>query len=87
MRPHLAGDRNECPTCKELFNSSTAFDMHRTGEYERRDPKGKLLSPSTRRCLSIEEMSEKGMLKNARGFWITRARDPKDFSQDDEEEE
>jgi len=29
----LTGDRNECPTSGEPFNSTGAFDMHRTGSF------------------------------------------------------
>jgi hypothetical protein len=58
MRPTLRGDRNQCPTCNLLFNSSYAFDKHRIG-------------PSTEReCLGEEKMREKGMEKNKDGFWI-----------------
>jgi len=56
----LTGDRNQCQGCKEYFNSTFAFDKHRTGEY------GK-----DRRCLSTSEMLEKGMDKNNAGFWIS----------------
>ncbi len=55
----LRGDRNQCGSCGELFNSSAAFDKHRMGDF------GK-----DRRCRSQEEMRGKGMAKNAAGFWI-----------------
>lgn len=55
----LRGDRNQCPTCSEYFNSTAAFEKHRTGLF------------SARRCLSIEEMDVKGMSKNDAGFWVT----------------
>ena len=58
-RFHLIGDRNQCPACGELFNSSGAFDKHRTGDF------------SARRCLSVEEMTAKGMVPNETGFWLT----------------
>ena len=73
-RPALSGDRNQCPTCLELFNSGTSFDVHRTGAYGRTDVSGKYIPP-TRRCLSSEEMRARGMSRNARGFWITRIRE------------
>lgn len=55
----LKGDRNQCPTCKEYFNSTFAFNKHRVGEF------GK-----DRRCRTVEEMIEMGMSKKPDGFWI-----------------
>lgn len=59
---HFSGDRNQCPTCGELFNSTFAFDKHRTGDYK-----------TGRRCMTIAEMESEGMGKNAAGFWISAA--------------
>lgn len=59
---HLSGDRNQCPGCGEYFNSSFAFEKHRTGDF------GK-----DRRCLTVDEMETKSMSKNAAGFWISSA--------------
>jgi len=66
----LSGDRNQCPTCGEYFNSSAAFDKHRVGYFSspRQTDNGALLQP--RRCLSGGEMLSKGMAKR-NGFWIT----------------
>lgn len=58
----LRGQRNECPTCGELFNSNAAFDKHRTGHFG-----------IDRRCMTVEEMHGKGMCKNAGGWWVTAA--------------
>jgi len=58
----LSGDRNQCQGCKAYFNSSAAFDKHRTGEH------GK-----DRRCRTADEMEAKGMSRNAAGFWIGSA--------------
>jgi len=58
----LTGDRNQCQGCKQFFNSTFAFEKHRTGEH------GK-----DRRCLTPDEMLAKGMSVNAAGFWITSA--------------
>ncbi len=55
----LRGQRNQCQGCKQYFNSNYAFDKHRTGEH------GK-----NRRCLTTEEMLEKGMALNEAGFWV-----------------
>jgi hypothetical protein len=58
----LSGDRNQCQGCKHYFNSTLAFDKHRRGEYGH-----------NRRCLTSEEMTEKGMSVNKDGYWITKA--------------
>jgi hypothetical protein len=52
-----------CGACGEYFNSVSAFDKHRTGEY----------SDGSRRCLTPTELTAKGWLHNARGLWITSA--------------
>lgn len=59
-RFRLRGDRNQCPECGEPFNSTAAFDKHRTGTYD-----------TARGCLSIDAMKAKGMALNAQGFWVT----------------
>jgi hypothetical protein len=59
---NLSGDRNQCQGCKEYFNSTFAFDKHRTGDF------GK-----DRRCMTAEEMQARGMVKNAAGFWVSSA--------------
>ena len=56
----LKGNRNQCQTCKEYFNSNTPFDKHRTGEHG-----------VNRRCRTTEEMLALGMSLNADGFWVT----------------
>ena len=55
----LRGDRNQCQGCKEYFNSTGAFDKHRTGKHG-----------VDRRCRTPEEMLEKGFSLNAAGYWI-----------------
>lgn len=57
----LRGDRNQCQGCKSYFNSTTAFEKHRVGEFG-----------VDRRCLSADEMQAKGMKVNADGFWISK---------------
>ena len=59
----LTGNRNQCQGCKQYFNSTTAFDKHRTGEHG-----------VDRRCMTPEEMTAIGMLVNHAGFWITEKR-------------
>jgi hypothetical protein len=58
MKP-LRGDRNQCGACQKYFNSSGAFEKHRTGHFG-----------VDRRCMTTEEMEAKGMCVNAQGFWI-----------------
>lgn len=62
----LRGDRNECPTCLELFNSTFAFDKHRVGKIG-----------VDRRCMTQDEMVGSGMGKNKAGFWVSE-RKPKE---------
>lgn len=54
--------RCRCSGCGQFFNSVGAFDRHRTGPYA-----------AGRRCLTAEEMTARGWLHNAAGFWITGA--------------
>lgn len=65
MKPKLTlrGDRNQCPTCRLYFNSTHAFEKHRTGTYG-----------IDRRCLTVPEMEAKGMTINKDGFWMTKSR-------------
>lgn len=59
---NLSGQRNQCPTCGEYFNSNIAFEKHRIGEFG-----------IDRRCATVEEMLsfKKPMAKNNAGFWVT----------------
>jgi hypothetical protein len=59
MTMRLTGDRNQCQGCKRHFNSTAAFDKHRTGDFG-----------GGRRCLTDDEMLAKGMDKNSAGFWV-----------------
>lgn len=64
MKPQLTigADVCMCGKCGLHFNSTKAFDKHRTG-------------PATdRRCRTVAEMTERGMSVNAKGRWITAAR-------------
>ena len=55
----LRGDRNQCSGCKEYFNSTGAFEKHRTGQHG-----------VDRRCRTPEEMQAIGMILRPDGFWI-----------------
>jgi hypothetical protein len=61
----LRGRRCQCQGCFEYFNSTTAFDRHRVGNWMNRG--------ENRRCLTVEEMREKGFTLNKSNFWITRS--------------
>jgi hypothetical protein len=58
----LRGDRNQCQACKGYFNSTFAFDKHRTGDFG-----------LSRRCKTGDEMRRAGMSVNSAGFWISSA--------------
>lgn len=47
-----------CSGCGEYFTSETPFGIHRVDG----------------RCLSVTEMEARGMSKNPRGYWRSRAR-------------
>ena len=49
----------------EYFNSTYAFDMHRVGDHG---------MPGSRRCLTVQEMRQRGMDKNATDWWISGSR-------------
>ena len=65
MTRELHGDHNQCPTCGLYFNSTAAFDKHRTGSHV----------GGQRRCMTEEEMRAIGMTLNSTGWWITAARE------------
>jgi hypothetical protein len=58
MKP-LSGDRNQCAGCKKYFNSTAAFDKHRTGQFG-----------VDRRCKTTEEMIADGMSQRSDDFWV-----------------
>lgn len=58
----LRGDRNQCAGCGLLFNSTRAFDRHRTGRFG-----------VDRRCRSTPEMRAIGMQVRDDGFWVSAA--------------
>lgn len=62
----MSGGSWKCEGCGKGFRSVTAFDMHRTGDYAKRN--------HTRRCLPTAEMREKGMIMQPNGAWSGPAR-------------
>lgn len=72
---------NHCKACNTTFVSITSFDMHRIGDFEMpiyrvkkdstptRDVIG--YKPSTRRCMTQDEIIAAGMVQNDKGWWGT----------------
>ena len=56
----IGSNRCQCGGCALYFGSVAAFDKHR------RDG----------RCLTAEQMRDKGMAVNEKGYWVTEAYDP-----------
>lgn len=65
----LTGNRCQCPTCADWFNSTSTFDRHRVGSFESAGV------ANTRHCLAEAEMTARGWSRNAAGFWIERRRE------------
>jgi hypothetical protein len=61
MELPLTGNRTQCTACREYFNSANAFDKHRYGPYD-----------GNRQCLTPEQMTARGFVKNAGGYWMTK---------------
>lgn len=57
-----------CTRCCQTFTGQSAGDLHRTGDH------AVSVGPNRRRCLTVEEMEERGMARNGRGHWMTRER-------------
>jgi hypothetical protein len=55
-----------CTACGEVFRSVAAFDKHRVGTYE----------PMRRRCLTTDEMIDKGFDIDKFDHWVTSLMDP-----------
>jgi len=62
-----------CNKCGRLFVGVGAFDYHRSGQYDRPGT----IRTSTRRCLTADEMRQRGMWLNDFGRWARqREADP-----------
>lgn len=59
MRQDLWQRYGSLTGCHESFNSDSAFDKHRIWDDE------------VRRCMTVTEMTAKGMSMNARNWWVT----------------
>lgn len=62
----LSGNRCQCPTCGQFFNSVSVFDRHRVGSFD--DP------ANPRRCLTTRQMLAKGFAQNGKGYWVRHRR-------------
>ena len=51
--------------CHQTFTGTTAGDMHRVGKHDVSE------GPDRRRCLTPDEMREKGMTQNKHGHWTS----------------
>lgn len=71
----LKGDRNQCPSCGEFFNSTSAFEKHRksSGWFIGIPTKEAKALGYPHRCLTVKEMQSEGMQKNSTTYWITSA--------------
>jgi hypothetical protein len=61
-----------CDACGRSFGGVAAFDRHRLGEYEQREPNPpyRLLRANSRRCATDEELVAKGLRLNPEsGQW------------------
>lgn len=63
MKGKNQGGGCKCEGCGARFSGLTAFDMHRAGDYAKRN--------HTRHCLSAKDMRAKGMMVGNRGTWTT----------------
>ena len=54
----------QCQTCGLYFKSEAAFDRHRLFTTEKHDW-------NKRRCMTVAEMTARGMALNSKGLWVT----------------
>jgi hypothetical protein len=52
-----------CKSCHATFTGTDAGDRHRTGHHAVTE------GPERRRCLTPDEMRDKGLSQNAKGLW------------------
>lgn len=64
---------NECSSCGCAFTSLTLFDDHRIGKHAYTYSESIAMEPMRedgRRCLSADEILERGWEQNAKGRWF-----------------
>lgn len=59
-----------CTECHETFTGTSSGDKHRVGDH------AIFTGPTRRRCLSADEMRDKGMAQNKRGQWTNGGTSP-----------
>jgi len=59
-----------CTECHQTFTGASSGDRHRVGDFNVRT------GPKRRRCLSADEMWDRGMEQNARGVWTNGGTSP-----------
>lgn len=66
----LTGRRCQCAACGQYFSRLRAFDRHRIGSYGKPGLWG-----GPRRCLTPEEMRQRGWQRNEAGCWTMQRLD------------
>lgn len=64
---------NLCRSCGIDFNSIDLFEQHRVGVHAYTFSEGIAMEPMRedgRRCLSVDEMHERGWEQDAKGYWF-----------------
>lgn len=67
---------NGCRACGQDFAGLSYFEAHRVGRHDYTLSEGLRMDPATedgRRCLTVDEMTEKGWALNDRGRWFSPA--------------
>lgn len=74
----------QCRACHKTFSSTSSFDMHRVGSYGNPiyddNKRVTAYTKHDRRCRTEQEMLDKEMVKNSRGYWTTGAFDASIFA-------
>ena len=68
----MSNPRNQCGACGLDFASVNAFDRHRVGVHAYTYSEGLKSDPMRedgRRCLTVDELAEIGLVPNARGLF------------------
>jgi hypothetical protein len=77
MTKRLTNADNVCAACGENFGSVDLFDRHRVGTHDYTLTEGLRMEPPRedgRRCLSADEMRERGWDLGLRGRWLDPAK-------------
>lgn len=64
----VSSSKNQCRGCGWYFKNNSAFEKHRTGRLGYTTKEGTYV-PSTRRCMSPEEMVIAGLIQTEEGYW------------------